>query len=287
MHSFHKYASILIILFTAHFTASAVNPANVRFNNEATDTTHITDILIKASQIKDSSPSGRIGYIARCFLDKPYKAGTLEGAEGEKLTVNMDEFDCTTFVETVLAMEMTLRERRSSWQDFLYNLERIRYRGGRLDGYASRLHYISEWIVDNTHRGIVSEVTERVGNASSQVKTLDFMSTNRDKYPAMKDDDTFNKIKNMEVGFRSHRIPYIKTQSIGGANLREGDMVAITTNLKNLDVTHVGFVTMVNGVPHLLHASSSAGKVTIDSTPLQEYVKRGRKNTGIKVIRLQ
>ena len=47
----------------------------------------------------------------------------------------MQRMDCTTFVENVAAMAITISEGRSSWHDMVYNLERLRYRQGHLDGY--------------------------------------------------------------------------------------------------------------------------------------------------------
>lgn len=265
---------------------SAAVPGSVRFNNEATDTTNITNVLIKASELPYNDRGKRIEFIASQFIDKPYKGGTLE-FQPEQLTVNTDEFDCTTLVETIVAMEMTIDERRSSWRDFIYNLEKLRYRNGQVDGYASRLHYISDWIVDNTHKGIITDVTARIANPASQIKSLDFMTSNRDKYPALKDSATFEQMKKAEMGYRSHKIPYIKTIGIKEANLRTGDIVAITTDIKNLDVTHIGIVVFRDGKPHLLHASSKAGKVLIDPLPLENYVRRNKHNTGIRVIRMK
>lgn len=266
----------------------AVAPGEVRFRHEATDTVKITQILVDTYAEGRSNPSGqRIASIAEKLVGTPYKAGTIEGTP-EQLTVDMDEMDCTTFVETVLAMAITLDERRTSWHDFIYNLERLRYRNGRMDGYGSRLHYVSDWAIDNNHRGIIQEVTDRAGAGEAyQVKTLDFMSSHRDKYPALEDDMEYEKLKNAEIGYRSHRFPYIKTTGIKGANLRTGDVVAITTKTPGLDVQHMGIVVMRDGVAHLVHASSKAGKVVVDELPLSDYVRRNRTATGIRVFRLK
>ena len=48
--------------------------------------------------------------IAKSFLNRPYKAHTLEGNQTEKLVVNLHEFDCSTFVETCIAMGLTYRK---------------------------------------------------------------------------------------------------------------------------------------------------------------------------------
>lgn len=266
--------------------AQAISLDEVRFHNERTDTTAITDILIKAEPIKD--PGQRVAAIARQFIGKPYAAHTLEG-EPEMLTVNLDSLDCTTFVETVMALAYTAGESRTSWRDFIYNLERLRYRDGELNGYPSRLHYISDWIVNNNHRGNFREVTDRMPDVSYQVKTLDFMSHHRDAYAALADDKNFEGIKNVELGYRSHRFPYIKWEKTDSRKvidaLGEGDILAFTCGAKDLDVAHLGILTMDGGKPKVIHASSSAGEVTVTKTDLREFLRRNR-FTGIRVIRL-
>ncbi len=202
----------------------------------------------------------------------------------------MDELDCTTFVETVLALAYTAGEGRSSWRDFIHNLEKIRYRNGIMNGYSSRLHYISDWIIDNSHRGNFNEATDLFPSYSYQIKTLDFMSTNRSSYKALSDSTEYERIKSTEIGYRNHRFPYIKREHLRKKEImkafKAGDVVALTTRIKGLDVSHLGFITFADGTPHLLHASLKEGKVTIEKLPLHESMMKGRSNTGIRVIRL-
>lgn len=280
--------SILLLTPLLVFQAKAVNLDEISFHNEQSDTTKITNILVKYVDVKDSGE--RILEIGKEFLGTPYVAHTLEG-KTEMLTVNLDELDCTTFVETVMALSYTAGERRTSWRDYVYNLERIRYRNGKLDGYASRLHYISDWIIDNSYRGNFVEVTNRLPLHSYMVKNIDFMSAHRSSYPALADSVTFEKIKNTEVGYRNHRYPYIKSRDLYSKSvkesLRDGDVVALTCNLKDLDVSHMGIIVKKDGEPYLMHASSSNGKVEITKVPLCEFMKRNRNLTGIRVIRFE
>lgn len=286
-----KFATLLYIAFmlTAPVLHGAT-PEQIRWHNEAADTTAITKFLIKATDFGASNPNELMEFIGRQFIDTPYKAGTLE-SQPEALTVNLEEFDCTTFIETVTALALTVEEHKNSWQDFIDNLETIRYRQGEVNGYSSRLHYFSDWIVSNTHRGIVREVTDRIPQSDSQIKTLDYMSRNRSSYPALADDAEYEAIKNMEVGFRSHRFPYIKSGRIAAkpilSSLRGGDIIAFTTKKDGLDISHVGIIVMEKDGPRLLHASSREGKVTIDKLSLAEYLKKSPAITGIRVIRLQ
>lgn len=262
----------------------------VRWHNETNDTTTITNILNEASAIKFSSPSERTGYMARKFLDTPYVAHTLEGAT-EVLTVNLDELDCTTLVDVAMALSYTIGERRQGWQDFIYNLRRLRYRNANVDGYASRLHYNCDWAMDNIHRGNIIDATPLCTKCSYVIRSIDFMSAHRDKYPALADSANFAKILSVEGGYRNHRFPYIKTRDLAAkdvqAFLRDGDVLAFVSNLKDLDVTHMGIVVKVDGKTKVLHASSVNGKVEISKDTIDEFVKRNRHWLGVRVYRLK
>lgn len=274
--------TIILIVLAA---PGAMGQHPVRFHNEQSDTTLINEMLIKLEKMNCKNNEALVAAAGRMLLGKPYVGGALEHDQ-EMLTINLDELDCTTFMESAAALAMTVASHRTSWRDYVYILEQLRYRNGRVDGYPSRLHYISDWIVDNSHRGNLIEVTDRIGNASHIVKTLDFMSSNRDLYPALKNDDDYERLKNYEIGYRSHRFPMIKPQNIRGASIKEGDIIAIVTNRKGLDVSHVGIAVEVDGEIHLMHASSKAKEVIVDPLPLTEYLRRNRQAMGIRVIRL-
>ncbi len=284
-----RKALLSLTACAATTAAWGVAPGEIRWHNEASDTTKIANLLQTAASNESSTPQQRITYIAHALTGTPYESGTLEGLP-ERLTIDMSQFDCTTFVDIVLAIAKTSCEKRLTWHDVAHNLENMRYRNGRVNGYASRLHYISDWAIDNSQRGNIVEITADLAGASHEIKTLDFMSTHRDKYPALEDQAEFDRLKNNEIGYRSHRYPIVKTSRISKATLaglREGDMVALTTKLAGLDVSHVGFITIVDGAPHLLHASSSAGQVVIDRRTLTDYLKRAKNVTGIRVFRLK
>lgn len=280
---------LILFLIAAWAVAGAYAQTDVRFGNESSDTATIDSWLIEGAAAKLSSPEERVAFFGRKMLGTPYAGGTLEGSP-ERLTVRLDSTDCTTFVETCMALAYTLGEGRSSWRDFVYNLQRLRYRGGIIDGYPSRLHYISDWAADNRHRGNFREVTETFPRASAMQRSIDFMSANRDRYPALADSAVYERIRSIENGYRRHKFVYIKTIDLGSKTtasaLHTGDVVALVSRLNNLDVTHMGMIVKEGDVPYLLHASSSEGRVMITKQPLAEFVKRNRQWIGIRVFRL-
>ncbi len=271
--------------------ASAIDMSQVRFHNEASDTSRLTALLADVANMRLATPGERVVAAGRAFLGTPYVAHTLEGSP-EMLTINLDELDCTTFMETAVAMALTVGERRNSWRDYVFNLERLRYRSGTLNGYPSRLHYLSDWVVDNQHLGLVKDVTPMFDKYSYVIKTLDFMSTNASKYEALADSANLAGIKTVEMGYRSHRFPYIKTADAASkstmADLRNGDIVAFILKDKSLDAGHVGIIVKdEKGVPRVMHASSAAGKVVISDISLAEYLKKNHNYIGFRVLRVE
>ncbi|NNK19492.1 MAG: DUF1460 domain-containing protein, partial [Maribacter sp.] len=101
------------------------------------------DKIIEVDDLLEKDFGKTIVAVGKTFLGTPYVAKTLEIGEIETLVVNLQGLDCTTYVENVLAFSLLLREGKSDFDAFTNNLETIRYKNGKLDGYASRLHYFS------------------------------------------------------------------------------------------------------------------------------------------------
>ena len=120
------------------------------------------------------------------FVDTPYKAGTLEVDDAEDLIINCDEVDCTTFVEYALAMALCPQQGDDMQEsDFARNLQRIRYRDGKIDGYTSRLHYISDWINNGVRQGFLEDVTA-AHSPFTQKLSISYMSTHPQLYKSLK-----------------------------------------------------------------------------------------------------
>ena len=234
--------------------------------------------------------SCRTLHFAKQMLGTPYVAGTLDGHEEEELVVNLNGVDCTTFVETVLALTLADKEGKCNYEDFKEALKQIRYRGGMLDGYASRLHYFSDWIADNERMGFIKECTSESTFAQSQALWLDFMSTHPDSYlPMKKDTSLVKEIALLEKKWQGVSVAYIPKNKLNASfdelKIKDGDILAITTNIKGLDVVHVGFAFWRGGKLHLLHASSNAMKVIEDPQSLYDYSKNKKAHTGVRAIR--
>lgn len=219
------------------------------------------------------------------FLGAPYEAGMLDRGTVEELVVELDSFDCVLLVETALAAARAIRDGAYRYDNFKANLKEMRYRGGELDGYCSRLHYFSEWIADNEEKGLVRNVTLQIGGVRLD-KTLSFMSRHRKSYPRFATNDSlFVGVEEMEkdlAGMEIYHIPQERiSQSYDG--IRHGDIIATSTRVDGLDVSHTGIAYRDGESVGFLHASTEGGvKVSPD---LQEYVQNNDIQIGIVVAR--
>lgn len=281
----------VVMLFPTKGPAQVVSTPAVRWNDEQADTTRLAEIYRILQQSGESSKGKLILQAARQFVGTPYQGGTLENPV-EMLTVNTSGLDCTTLVELSMAIAKSVAEGEGNWKDALYDLRDLRYKGGQVDGYASRLHYISDWITDNTYRKNISEATPDAPRAKAQIMSVNFMTAHRDKYPQLSDSTVYARIRDRERCLHRVKTYFIPKAAISSREVRDflsdGDVVFITTSVEGLDVSHAGVIFKDDrGIPHMLHASTSAGKVIEDSVSLSDYLARQKKSTGIRIVRLK
>jgi hypothetical protein len=239
-------------------------------------------------------PLGRaVARVGELALGSPYVAGMLDAyakdggdPRAEPLTLDLSRFDCVLLVEGCLAVARAAA-RNGGWNDFAREVERMRYRGGVRDGYASRLHYFSEWIADNARRGLLRDLGAELGGTRDE-RPLRFMTEHRGSYPALRHDPTFRAIAERERELDSMTRIVIPSDRIAAVQhrIQTGDVLAFTTKIAGLDATHTGFAYRDRaGVMRVLHAPLSGGAVEVSRRTLPEYVAAIRNSTGIMVAR--
>jgi hypothetical protein len=253
----------------------------------------------------------RLQIVAQAFIGESYRANLLDQGADEQAFVSLHEFDCVLFLETVLSVTSALstvdlsalsaypesstersapipaQELNLVENTTFQTIQRYRYRDGKLNDYCSRLHYFSDWVLDNQQRGLVKDI----GTVPLK-RSLNFMTQNWKKYPPIvKTPSLKNCIKATELSIsqklQAGQLNYIPIEDLQQqeSTLRSGDLVGLVTNLDGLDVTHSGFLYRKGpqSLAGLLHASVRSG---IKISPnLEKYVRGVDGAIGIIVAR--
>ena len=277
-HIFTK--TLLAIFLLSTYSPNSISAA------ENSDSIKVELILRKAHELpKDSS---KTLYFANQFLGVSYVGGTLEESKQEQLLIDLKRLDCTTFVENIIALVQTERQGDLSFPAFKKMLQKVRYRHGEINGYTSRLHYMTDWIADNQEKGLIKE---RILKPYSKPQTLylNFMSTHPESYWQIKNSkENQESIRQQEKKWQGVVVSYVDKEYLKlpstKLQIKNGDMLALVTTIKGLDVVHVGFAQWIGEKLHLLHASSAHKKVILDPMPLYNYMKTKKSQLGVRVI---
>jgi cell wall-associated NlpC family hydrolase len=258
------------------------------------ETPGITDQAIVAKVFASATAHGlsdkQIGdvmiAVGSSFIGTPYVAHALEVPGPEHLVVNLRGLDCTTFVESVLALSRCVKLKTPNFEEFQSQLQKIRYRDGLVQGYPSRLHYFNDWIGNNVEKKTVLNVTHDIGGVDV-TKPNNFMSMHRNAYKQLSDEANIGPIVEMERRLSSTQFAVITKQRIEAiqGKIQNGDILGLVTSVQGLDIAHVGLATKSHKIVHFLHAPLSDGAVELSVKPLSAYLA-GRQNiTGIVVVR--
>ena len=252
------------------------------------------DSLTVCRLLKEAPANASTLWFARQFHGVPYVAHTLEVNDREQLVVNTRQLDCTTLVEMVTALTLCVKQEKRQWTDYLQALRILRYRQGVLNGYPSRLHYFTDWILDKQQMGLVEEIQRpNPPFTALQRINVNFMSQHPGSYKALKANPSLVKeIRQQEKALTGKTFRYIPKLAVKNTQLmrqtvKDGDIIAITCKKKGLEIAHLGFAVWQKDGLHLLNASQLHHKVVTEPMPLRQYLQKHSTHTGIRVIRIK
>ena len=261
------------------------------------DSIRVMNLLQSAEKdvAKDSTAGQTMLRIGRAIekMNIPYVAHTLEPNDQERLIINLRELDCTTFVESAMALTLCVRSGRTTFDDYCRILQKIRYWQGRAPQYIRRLHYFTSWIEDNTTMDLVRELqTPNPPFTAVQTVQAHYMTQHVDKYRMLTvNPQDVPMIREMEKRIEGKKYRYIpKQQLYNNRQLRntihDGDIIVIITNIKGLDTQHIGIAVWHADGLHLLNASSIHHRVIEEPMTLRQYLYKHPTMPGIRVVRI-
>lgn len=204
-------------------------------------------------------------FIGVKYLNSPLGEGF--GLDSDPV-IRFDAFDCTTFVETVLA------------DGNIKRLNEIRYKNGQVN-FINRNHFIElDWLKNNAD--IIENISRKFGKTEIHSVTIDKKSW-------------FKTVHNVETDFKPEtaRLEYIPYKNISDLELNKTYVVLfVADNPKIRDkigtdiaVVHMGFL-LPSGT--LRHASSKQGMVV--DVDFQDYIsqrQRNKTNIGIAILEIK
>lgn len=227
-----------------------------------------------------------VARVAEVQIGQPYgNPPSLHQAEQVRLSFRT--FQCVSFVESSLAMARCLWLHKPELACFTEQIIGLRYRGGHVDGYVSRLHYYSEWMTDNATRGRLALLTPKLGG-TPVARTEKYMTNHPKLYGPLADPNILAQVAQMEDQVSLLHPSVIGREQIQAVSpwLQSGDVVAITSFRRDILVTHTGFIKRdPDGVLHLLHASSAKRHVALSHETLSEYILERSGRAGMMVAR--
>lgn len=279
----------LFLLFIA--VLSYVTTYAYEVDYKPSDSIRVIKLLNDAKKQPEST--NYIIYFARKLKGIPYVAHTLEINKKEKLVINLRQLDCTTYVENVVALSKCMSEKKYTFKSFCDNLKKIRYRDDSRPHYTQRLHYFTDWIENNTKKGICKEIQSPAPPfTNTQRINVFYMSENPSKYKMLKENPKYiPTIRKTEQNINQKTYKYIPKTEVKNTNtvrrtIQDGDIIATTTSLKGLDIQHIGFAIWHKDGLHMLNASSLHHKVVEEPMTLYNYLQKQKTMTGIRIIRL-
>jgi hypothetical protein len=248
----------------------------------------------KAAGLEELPMGTLMAEVGKGFVGTAYVPGTLEVEGPERLVINLRGMDCVTFVENVYATAALVKsgavdridDRAAVEAEYERMLRTLRYRNGFIDGYASRLHYFSDWIADGERKLVVEDVTEQMGGEADPAP-IDFMSSHPEAYRQLAEPESLDEVLQTEARLTARGRVYLPQDRIREVEdeIREGDIIAATSTVPGLDVAHTGIAVRIDGSLRLLHAPLVGEAVQISERSLSERILAMDGQDGIMVAR--
>lgn len=278
---FYRILALIIIALACNIPANAIDLLNPALHC-AEDTTEINTILKEISDKSGLTEGALRAEIALRFvgrpIDKDYATDSLARPQ-----LNVHTFTPLSLINTTEAIvKASKTPGASGWRAVAAEYDKIACRRGIDEGFPSLVWLGSDWIADNIYRGNIKELTENYDGASSKTKSLDYMTRHRDDFAALADDEIYDKVMMTEMGFRTHRLPFLKRQHIERKDvadeMQDGDILMLLTNEEGIDIWRVGYVVSQEDGRHLVWLDPQKGEVVMEKMPIDRFFKFAAKH---------
>lgn len=286
------------------------------FGSVPAEAWEIPQILERVEQVEDMTE--RTLAISELLLGVPYVGGNCgEGERGcydRDPLFRLDQFDCTTYIETVMALAFVPAHDTRPEESFLYHLKNIRYVDGEDVSFVNRNHFTElNWVPDMVRKNYVKDITLEISpGAPTMRRWVDVgvwyenkiakLTPSEDMLEIIEELSRSSVNKNIDHLAELAYVPLKHLLSFQDVRDRLKQKKVVIFNLvKHLHkeysadrtiVSHQGFIVEKNGVLYLRHATpASAHRKTVDMS-MDEYVRERMKDTtwptlGMNILEIQ
>lgn len=260
-----------------------------------------SEILGIIQKATGATRAERVLQVSEQFLDRPYELGPCgEGASGfydKKPLARFDRFDCTTFVEAVLALAFVNPDQQNAVSEFWNHLKEIKYSDSTKVCFTNRNHFVSiNWAPNAASKGYLLDITRSLSvDSIERMKWLDIDKWYLDKIKAIESSadpapEKEKKIQELSAAgsskpavplARMHYVPLVDLLKQEVMDKLRTEKVVLFNLIKNehtkvnipVIVGHQGFIVEKAGSLFIRHASSAKDvKKTIDVL-FEDYVR--------------
>jgi Protein of unknown function (DUF1460) len=251
--------------------------------------------LLRASQEDSLSFPEYLKRYGGRFVGVKYGAGGRGCKEGLTL-INVEEMDCVTFVENMIALcraSNELHAEQVKWdgvilsddyifRTFVNNLNKVRYYGGINCDWEDRIHYFTSGLSELQKMGWARDVGPYLGEPTT--KSINYISSHRKAFPGIEDWARVEHVEKQLSASQQWYYPFNEVERYE-AVAQTGDIIAFCTDVQGLDVSHCGFVEVdATGRLSLTHASAVQREI-VRGMDFCDYMGRRTTVTGIIVFR--
>ena len=156
--------------------------------------------------------------------------------------------------------------------------------------FTTRLHYTTDWFVDNEAKGVVKILTPELPGAELFTQKVGIMSKHPENYRQLAaHPELLQNIRLAEEKINARSLKYLPMEKLEAAEhlLQTGDIVGVTTTAEGIDIAHTGLcIKDEQGVVHFMDASSSRRRMKVTLEPeISKCLNWSPKLTGVMFAR--
>lgn len=211
---------------------------------------------------------------SREFIGRPYRLSPLgegRGVDADPL-IRFDAFDCTTYIETVIAVSRAETEKVS---DSLAEIRRIRYSKGVVDFNRRRHLPAFQWLPELIENRILADITKEIGRnethyLSASLSPEIWRKRKRHILPALKPES---------LPVRKVRLPYIRLDDFNriAPRIKETAILSVVrpkASLAPVIITHQALLIPRPGKSPLVRHARKKPVNRVVEEPLARFLAR-------------